>query len=189
MGDAAVYGSAGSYAHAVDMTTGERLWRYGGGRASYGQPVESDGVVYAAGTSYIDGAFLIALDSANGEVLWRVPTGYSSVDLQPVVSGGRVVAGSYYGLVALNPQTGAEVWRFTYLLSSAPVVSDGVVYVGAFDGSVHALDAASGEPLLSFRSVAPGYVAGLSVAGDVVYAASQHARLYAIDTRADADDP
>ncbi len=311
--DAVLYTSAGNHVHAVDVTTGEQLWRYGEEYDTHSQPTERDGVVYV-GTFKSDGAFLVALDGTDGRVLWRVPTG-SPVELQPVVSRGRVVAGSYTGpifavdaetgasawesttymptwdspiaddgivyalagaaaayaldavtgevrweyvtngtpttmtladgvlyfagdlvregaagdasveavdaasgvllwefllhevipeiavagglmyvkdygdnLVAMNAQTGAEVWRFAETLSSAPVISDGVVYVAGFDGSVYALDAASGKLLWELHSVASGYVSSLTVADDVVYAAAWN-RLYAIDTRAEASGP
>ena len=74
------------------------------------------------------------------------------------------------------------IWRFTTggWVLTAPVVVDGVVYVGSDDGSLYALDADSGEMLWSFatgdaiRSV-PAVVDG------TVYFGSNDNHLYAVD--------
>ena len=77
---------------------------------------------------------------------------------------------------------GALIWTFTTggWVLTAPVVADGVVYVGSDDGSLYALSAGTGEPLWSFATddvvrSAPTVVDG------TVYFGSNDNHLYALD--------
>ena len=63
---------------------------------------------------------------------------------------------------------------------AAPVVSAGIVYIGAWDGNVYALDAATGRCEWDFETGDP-IIGGLTLAGDRLFAASTDGNLYAID--------
>ncbi len=63
---------------------------------------------------------------------------------------------------------------------AAPVVSEGVAYIGAWDGNVYALDTATGNCLWDFETNAP-IIGGLALAGGRLFAASTDGNLYAID--------
>jgi outer membrane protein assembly factor BamB len=65
----------------------------------------------------------------------------------------------------------------------APVVAAGVVYFGAYDGNVYALDAQSGAPLWRFETQDP-IVSSLSVKDGTLYTGSTDGLFYAIDTTA-----
>lgn len=68
------------------------------------------------------------------------------------------------------------------LLLNAPTISEGVVYVGADDTRIHALDAATGDELWSFET--GDIVRSTVVVTDgVVYAGSNDTNLYALDAR------
>ncbi len=68
------------------------------------------------------------------------------------------------------------------LLLNAPTISEGVVYVGADDKRIHALDAATGDELWSFET--GDIVRSNVVVNDgVVYAGSNDTHLYALDAR------
>ena len=68
------------------------------------------------------------------------------------------------------------------LLLNAPTISEGVVYVGADDKMIHALDAATGDELWSFET--GDIVRSTVVVTDgVVYAGANDTHLYALDAR------
>jgi outer membrane protein assembly factor BamB len=64
---------------------------------------------------------------------------------------------------------------------SAPIVSDGIVYFGAYDGNVYALDAEDGAALWRFETDDP-IVASMTLNEGILYAGSTDGRLYAIET-------
>jgi len=78
----------------------------------------------------------------------------------------------------------------TAFVSASPSVVDGVVYVGAWNGTMYALDAFSGQPLWTFnindpnpddRGGFPGIQASAAVVDGVVYFGAADANVYALD--------
>ena len=78
---------------------------------------------------------------------WTFKTG------KPIAGGAAIVAGrAYFGgnsgvFYCVNMSDWKEVWRFTTesMFEAIPLVLDGVCYVGAADGRLYALDAATGK--------------------------------------------
>ncbi len=119
---------------ALDVQTGERLWRfYTEGPVRFAPAVDGDRVYFVS-----DDGYLYCLDAADGALRWRfrgLPEGQVH---RRVIGHGR--------LVSLWPARGG------------PVVADGVVYFAAglwpTEGVfVHAVDAASGEAIWSNAEV------------------------------------
>ncbi|MBK6781457.1 MAG: PQQ-binding-like beta-propeller repeat protein [Gemmatimonadetes bacterium] len=107
-------GSRDGGLYALDFATGERLWR-ATHRGSWvcASPVVSGSAVYVGSS---DGQFVQALDAATGTERWRYATG-ANVLSSPVLAGQRLVVGTeandspWGDLLALDPATGALVWR------------------------------------------------------------------------------
>lgn len=102
--------------------------------------------------------------------LWSTKVGadaeFLRVALRPVGDGNRIYAASVNGnVVALDPESGKQVWRnkLDIGLSSGPGVGEDLVVVVAADGYVVALAAADGAE--RWRT----YVAGESLATPLVY--------------------
>jgi len=101
-----------------------------------------------------------AVDAATGTEKWKAQTG-GRVRASPAVDASRVYVGSADGRVyAFDRATGALKWKFETegvklesgkfgydrrTVQSSPAVANGVVYVGARDGWVYAIDAATGK--------------------------------------------
>ncbi|EMR12510.1 cell surface protein/ lipoprotein [Methylophaga lonarensis MPL] len=85
-----------------------------------------------------------------------------------------------HGPVQLDKQ--ALVWRFEgdQGLASSPVVNAGVVFAGAYEGDVYAIDARSGDLLWQFATGA-GVFASPAVTATSVYIGSDDSFVYALD--------
>lgn len=131
-------------------------WGYENGDVWVSSPAVVDGTVLVGSG---DG-HLYALDAASGKGKWRVETG-GRIRSSPAVADGTVYVGSLDGSVyAADLATGALKWRFDTegrglssarfgfdrkSIQSSPAVADGTVYIGARDGSLYAIDAATGK--------------------------------------------
>ena len=177
-------------------------WKFATGDKVVSSPVIHNGVIFFGG----DDANIYAVDAATGRQRWKFTTG-GPAPSTPAVADGLVYAMSYDGrLYAINEQTGKLRWKFatagekrfeakgihgfqpatqtiadpfdTFL--SSPVVAAGVVFVGAGDNHLYAVDAATGELKWKFATgdvvhSSPAY------ADATVYVGSWDSRVYAID--------
>jgi len=121
------------FVYALNAKTGETIWRFqgGGGRGRGGAPAglgspAREGVALADGLVFVglSDARVIALDEKTGQVVWNRYVGDNPRDKGQVISGAPLVAGGLVSVglsadngwrgqvVALNPKTGDEVWRF-----------------------------------------------------------------------------
>jgi alcohol dehydrogenase (cytochrome c) len=115
---------------AIDVRTGNLLWRYKRSRpsgaviahdTSRGVALYGDKVYFAAGE-----AVLIALDARTGKEVWTADVADSTaayyITLAPLIAGGKVMVGASGGefgirgfVAAYDPETGKQQWR-TYTI-------------------------------------------------------------------------
>ena len=169
----AYVGAGDGRLYAVDIDTGDLLWRV---RVTVGGTFPltvADGVVYG-------GSSLKALDADSGDVLWEYDSGridYSA----PVVSGGVVYVGSLdRSLHAVDAETGSARWRYRTdgESRSAPIVVDRVVFFSSNDDHMYAVDAATGD--LLWRYQAEGSVYSPTISDGILYFGTRD-HLYAVD--------
>jgi eukaryotic-like serine/threonine-protein kinase len=117
----------------------------------YASPIVVAGRVYIGSG---DGR-MYAFDAATGATLW-IGTQQPLFFVDSAAGGGRLVFASalYQPLVAYDAETGAIVWTSSVCVDvrASPTFVDGVLYVASFDGTLNALDPATGVPIWS----APG---------------------------------
>jgi len=136
------------------------------------------------GTVYLgsDDHNFYALDLATGSIKWSIPTG-GPTDSGPVVSNGTVYFGLDY-LYALDAATGTVKWKF-YLnprtILAAPLVENGVVYIGSDNDSLYALNAVTGG--LIWRASADATLAQSTptISNGVLYIGAESGSLFAFD--------
>ena len=116
------------------------------------------------------------------------PQGWSGV----AVEGENLYVGTQDRDVrALDAKSGDTVWKFDLrgevetdqAVYGTPAISDGVVYVGGYDGMLYALNLANGNDAWGERRVGDGspIVGGPAVGGGLVVVGSTDGALYAYD--------
>ena len=153
IGDLVIHPSGtGSHAAVIarGLEDGTERWRAFPGSAVRAGLVAQGGTVYA-GTAE---GLVVALGVRDGEEVWRLDLD-GAIEAAPALSDGTLVvvveqrSTRTSAVVSIDAGTGEEAWRFTSLPSGAgatpPSTAQGVVYVGAADASVHALDLETGS--------------------------------------------
>ena len=167
----------------------EVVWSYEAEAGAPSEPALVDGALYVTARNYVR-----SLDVASGKLRWlsEIPGAAAS---PPVVADGVIYVSAEYwneqtpktGLVvALDASNGDLIWRYDIPrggwdeLMADPVLADGVLYVGSFNGNMYALDAATGALSWSF---AAGDVIRwrATVAHGLVYFGSVDRHVYALD--------
>ncbi len=85
---------------------------------------------------------------------------------------------------AFDAKTVKEQWKFKTggYVTSSPTVSDGVIYVGSYDGHLYAVDAKTGKEQWKFKTGKSIY-SSPSVSDGVIYVGSYDGHLYAVDAK------
>ncbi len=155
-------------------------WPFTSGDIYVSSPVLAAGRVLVGGG---DGG-LHAFDARTGEEEWSAPT-EGRVRSSPAVANGRAYVGSADGSVyAFDVESGRRAWRFDTFgrtldsdtfgfdrktVQSSPAVADGLVYVGARDGFLYAIDADSGAMRWRFDHQVSWVNSSPAVAGGLVF--------------------
>ncbi|MCL2010501.1 MAG: PQQ-binding-like beta-propeller repeat protein [Synergistaceae bacterium] len=134
--------------HAVHMASGQPAWSYKGSYSVVGLPAVSGGmVVFAQG----DGT-ITALSLSNGSALWtrspQIEGPAETLTDGVAVGDGRVFFAQGDGkLCALSASDGRLLWRYDseMELRSAPRASDGLVFVGEYQGIFTVLNPQTGK--------------------------------------------
>jgi outer membrane protein assembly factor BamB len=150
---------SGCKLYCLDAATGEKRWQHETTSHTEATPVVVAGKVYCGAGD--DG--LYCLDAETGTELWHYQKLH--IDSPPRIVDGRLHGGSVVGdeyrdcaVFCLDADTGKQLWRVPVDLPApgAPVVQDGLVYVGLGNGkfgqsadrpagALLCLDAASGQ--------------------------------------------
>ncbi|MCU4751322.1 PQQ-binding-like beta-propeller repeat protein [Halobacteria archaeon AArc-curdl1] len=171
-----------AYDYQEEEIRSQRIWETDVGGSVTNRvsaPTVYQGTAYT--TNHDGPPYFHAVDLWTGDVLWS----YDEHELgeAPVVVDGMVyVSGRGGMLVALDADSGDEVWVFDIgeTSESAPTVADGTVYVGSDDDHLYAVDASTGDE--EWRFDAGGAVTTTpTVADGVVYVGSTSDTLYAVD--------
>lgn len=126
--------------HAIEARTGAVLWHVDAGQSSSDVAL-ADGVLYL-GSSYNGSVF--ALRAADGAAIWQTQPGLYVVREAPAVTDSMVYVMAGPLLCALDRQDGIERWstrRPGGPNGSAVLVHAGLLYFGAQDGYLYALQA------------------------------------------------
>ena len=165
-------------------------WRVAVGGGGLPSASVAGGRVYVVRDAADDpGGKLYALDANTGQQLWSFPPDALTGDFSsttPAVVNGIVYFGVNRGgpvVYAVNADTGVRIWSHGGPIAqiiSSPTVIDGRVYVAFTDGTIRALDAASGQVIWSAVQDQGAY-SSPAVAGGRLYIAIHNRGLLALD--------
>lgn len=170
------------YALATDGTV---RWKFLAPKQIFSTPAVAGGVVYFHARD--DHVYAVA--AKDGALVWKTPAPHPQDEFSifadmnkssPAVAQGRVFVGVGRDVLALDAQTGRELWRQATggKVDSSPLVVGGTVYVGSDDRSLYGLDAATGRAVWTYRT--GGKVsASFSAGGDLLLVGSNDGWLYA----------
>ncbi len=156
-------GSSGGRISAIALDTRQQKWSFqvplSVALSGPLLPVVTERIVYGSS----DAQALIALDIQIGEQIWIFePVSENSLPwtllTRPAVAEGIICIGSSNNKVyALNALTGRLLWVFSTgeeSMSSAPVIADGIVYIGTHD-IFWAVQLQTGNLLWTFKPPEP----------------------------------
>ena len=154
-----VFGSVDGLLYSLDPRTGHEQWRYRAGARVYSSPAIAAGTVFVGGQ---DGV-VHAVDLVTGRVKWHYDT-----------EGTKFKSAD---------------WGFDRTtIQSSPAVANGTVYIGARDGFLYALDAATGAQRWRFDHKVSWVNTSPAVSDGLVYAASSDGRfIQAVDAATGAE--
>lgn len=168
--DGKIYAGTQNYIYAFD-NEGTQLWKVSANVTERGSFAIDGTTLYAAQKG---GAGLVAINAGDGSVKWTVPANGDSyfpvVDKEGAVyfvdKGGK-------SLYAVNSQ-GILEWRIEAtagLNYCCPVIDEnGIIYFGAMDGIIHAVDTSTGEEIWRITTNDSGnnakIMAGMTVGPD-----------------------
>ena len=171
-----VYFSArNNHVYALNAETGDWLWEFRSDTWMDSPPILSKGRLYIG--AYTQKIHVI--DATTGE-LESQPRGRVYIDgVEYVCSQGQ--------LRPIAPQHNVNAWReLTPLTYSYPATANGVVYIGARDNQIHAIDIESRKEIWSYPT--NGYIdAAPAISDGVLYATSDDGYVYAF-TNGEAED-
>ncbi|HEV2913002.1 MAG TPA: PQQ-binding-like beta-propeller repeat protein [Pyrinomonadaceae bacterium] len=151
LADGVIYiGSGDGSFHAVNASTGQRVWRFEPSHETRGARVtgpadfvQSQSKIRAGaaldGPRVVFGSldqYVYSLERQTGKKVWEKNT-QGVIDSAPVIVGDKLIIGNRNGLLAaLNPATAEVLWRMVFWGSSVesePAPADGLFYIGSSD--------------------------------------------------------
>ena len=181
-------GSGNAALYAFDPETGQQQWSVPVESIIMPQPAYVDGVVYAGDSS--GRVYAVDVESKRIKPGWPFEAG-SSIWASPLVEGGRVyVASMNHYLYSLDAESGDLIWeqKLGGALAAPPrladglTLEDGILYIGAFDGRIHAVRADTGEIVEGFDFQAENWIWSLPLMVDgELFVTALDGRLYALE--------
>jgi serine/threonine protein kinase len=178
-----LFGSEDHHFYALDIETGRVSWKHvTSGRIRSSPCLAHDHVFFGN-----DDGHLYAIACGSGRLLWETDLG-AEIRTRPYVTNDRVFVGAESGELFCLELSGARKWSVDVskrgrAISSSPYIdeTDGIGYVGCFDGNLYAVDVAgSGYVMWRFRTMKP-IVSSVAVDNGVVYFGSVDGSFYAVN--------
>ncbi len=182
-GDRLYWGAFDGYVYALDIRSGEIIWKNKIGNLLDSSPIFYDGFLYIGGER---NGHIFCLDPQDGRIVWKNRMGGPSAGYVGAMDG-KVFSScrdSYF--YAFDSKTGDLLWRFRTgdEVCCAPGFYKGSVIFGSFDGYAYCLDLKTGKEKWRLKTGGEIFCpVHLTVHENIVFVPSFDSYLYAIDAR------
>ena len=156
--------------YALDERTGKERWSYSPKSFALNAtaPTADDGVVYVG----FGDRLLRAFDATTHEMAWSAPVRYafSSYNGLAASDGSVYALDAAGGLYRFDARDGDLIWDFqfdSFAVRGAPLIAQGFAYAQLDDGTVAAIDLATGDMAWS-TTLRFGSAGGAAPAGDTI---------------------
>jgi len=172
--------------YVINAFTNKRVGWVNLGDAIQGSPVVDGSVVFVALSNSRES--LVAFDLLDGRAKWKRE--YGDLEVSPLLHNNMLYVGNTAGVFScVDRNDGELMWRFeipdnTKLkgIRSSAAAEGALVFFGADDGNVYALDAATGSSRWKFPTYA-GVVATPVIHDSAVFVGNTRGFFHAIDMR------
>lgn len=153
--DKLIFPTSSGPLYAVDPESGDIIWENSDSEGGYWDtsPCIVDGVIYIGGE---DGN-IHAIDALSGQLVWETLIyPISSIEATPAFCNGIVISGNRETIFAVEAVDGSVIWQNDRGLHGSATIADGLVYWGAWGGSlvdpdsIYAADVSTGEVVWSY---------------------------------------
>ena len=166
-GNRVYFSARNNKVYALDAKTGEKLWEFKSKNWMDAPPIVSDNKVYIG--AFPSKIYLLNAGTGNLEAMRE-----RTVRIQGIEYG--CAKGVFRPIL---PEHNADLWRdYTGGSESYPVTANGVVYIGARNGQLHAFDAASQAEVWTYQ-LGGSVDAAPAISDGILYAASGDGHIYA----------
>ncbi len=167
--------------HALDISSGNELWRYHTNSFVKSVPAVANDVVYFGA----DDRKFYALNAKDGTLLWVNDTALNGYTASAVVANNMVYAipkdGSFY---AFDIRNGNIIWSTLIgkIAESSPAVGEGIIAFGTDNGDIVALDASTGKEKWHYDTGVIEIKSSPVIADGTLFVGSNDGSVYAITT-------
>ena len=166
---------------ALNAATGTRLWRSADVGGCPLALVATGGVVCGSVLTPLRN-LSFGLDARTGRRLWHAASPAVALSgADGILFCFTFIVGpgpSSYTVQARHVRTGALAWKRTFPGQPALAATRGVVYFGSSDGTLRALEAATGQPVWTYRLGAPASY--ITTGASTVYALDERGAIYGL---------
>src|SRR5262245_56130348 len=175
------YNASESIIGTANVSTLTQTWSTWVG-AVHGAMALNSGTVYTVGATDHGSTQVSAVDASTGVVVWH--NGFQGAGIGGLAYDSGSVFFSADGFYSLDAATGAVNWHApSGGLPGDPTIAGGLVYFGATDGRLHALDETTGTEIWSYNDNDAVGTGTPPVVDGVVYAAADDGSLFALDAQ------
>ena len=164
--------------YCFNLTSHQPEWVVGGGDGFNSNPVLHNGKLYCSVNKYGVPNAIKCFNAQNGTLIWTRNISCSIVSSCLSIWNNNLIVPTFEDpLCALNLESGSIMWENYDAIQgywdTSPCVVDHVIYIGGYDGEVHAINAFTGDLIWSNKmspvsavEATPAYCDGIVVCGN-----------------------